>query len=93
MKCEYLGCWILAAEEGLIEVVDPGVEGTDVGSHFLAESCDIGAYFLAKRYQHSQQGNAGADDGKDDLGGVAHGVSLSHRCREPPLVIGADNYC
>ena len=65
-------------EECLIEVVDPGVESADIGAHFLAERCDIGAYFLAEGYQHSQQGNARADDGNDDLGSVTHRSSVTH---------------
>jgi len=72
------GGGILTAEEGLVEVVDAGVEGADVSAHLLAESCDIGTYFLPECYKHPQQGNPGADDREDDLGGLAHGFSLSH---------------
>lgn len=39
---------VLAAEEGLVEVVDAGVESADLSAHFLSERSDIGAYFLAE---------------------------------------------
>ena len=47
---------VFVVEEGLIERVDPGVQGGDVGAHFLAERVDpgvqggdVGAHFLAER--------------------------------------------
>lgn len=43
---------VFTAEEGLIEVVDPGVQSGDIGSEFLSEGSEIlseGSHFLSER--------------------------------------------
>ena len=78
---------VFAAEEGLVEGVDAGVQGGDVGPHFLAEACDVSAHFLAKSGHVladggdcSPEAEANPQDGNDDGDGVrVHGPILSRR--------------
>ena len=58
------------AEEGLVEVVDPGVQGGDVGAEFLGEGSEIltqGSHFLAEGGQilvlETKQGYQGTGEG------------------------------
>ena len=65
-----LGGGVFAAEEGLKEGVDAGVEGGDIGVYFLAELGHVLAGVLVSGINRAPDGQADTQDGNDDGDGA-----------------------
>ena len=79
-----LGGGVLAAEEGLVEVVDAGTQGVNAGIHAAFHGVDArveamlyGTHASIQAPEKTEHCNAGSNDRKDDLGSVGHAGSVS----------------